>query len=63
MNKPIKWVEDPKVQDFLYDRGIKPHFMTADGAAAYYKTKAFTQAINDFSVWQCFKNGHRLFTN
>ena len=56
----IKWVEEYTLQDYLYERKVYPVFMTSDGAAAYKNTKAFKQAINDYSIYQCFKTSKKI---
>ena len=57
----IKWVEANNLQDYLYDKKIYPVFITSDGAAAYKNTKAFKQAINDYSIYQCFKTSKKIY--
>lgn len=57
----IKWVEANNLQDYLYDKKIYPVFITRDGAAAYKNTKAFKQAINDYSIYQCFKTSKKIY--
>lgn len=56
----IKWVEEYTLQDYLHTRKVYPIFISKDGAAAYKNTKAFKQAINDYSIYQCFKSSKKI---
>lgn len=57
----IKWVEEQNLQDYLHNKKVYPVFITSDGAAAYNNTKAFKQAIYDFSIYQCFKSSKKIY--